>query len=229
MATRTTKKRSAKPGARRADPATRRPAQQDRGQKRIEELLDAAEAVIVESGVDGMTTNAVAERAGAGMGSLYHFFASKEAILGALAERYMGVMRSLTAYEGRAELRTLPLATLADAIVDPLAEFFRRTPAYSHVFHAIDRPGARDRACGELHEAASAQVESIIAARAPHLDPKRRRVHAMAAVEMVHALLTAAFAGPAAQRAPLIAETKRLLALHAEMIEKGDEPLERLR
>ncbi len=230
MASRSARKpRPAKPRPRRAAPEARRAPQQDRGQKRIDALLDAAEQVIVQAGVDGMTTNAVAERAGAGMGSLYHFFASKEAILAALAERYMSAMRSLTQYSSQDALRTLLLAALADAIIDPLAEFFRRTPAYPHVFHAIDRPCARDRACGELHEAATQQVEAIIAARVPGMDPKARRIHATASVEMVHALLTAAFAAPASQRADLIAETKRLLALHAEMMEKGDDPLTRLR
>lgn len=229
MTRRTTRKPAARPRARAGKSAERRAPQQDRGQKRIEELLDAAEHVIVEVGIDRMSTNAVAERAGASMSSIYHFFASKEAIIGALAERYMAVMRPLTEYSAQPELRTLPVADMVDAIVDPLVEFFRRSPAYSHVFHAIGRPGAPDGACGALHDAATQQVEHIMEARVPGLAPRERHVHAVAAVEMVHSLLTAAFAGPPSRRAGLIMETKRLLALHAEMIERGDDPMLRLR
>src|SRR5664279_2180076 len=126
MSTRTAIRRAARPKpAPRAEKVTeRRQPQQDRGQKRFEEVLDAAELVIAEVGVEAMTTNAVAARAGAGMGSLYHFFANRDAIVTALAERYVRAMRPLTEYARRPELHEMPLADLADAIVDPLAEFF---------------------------------------------------------------------------------------------------------
>jgi hypothetical protein len=42
-------------------------------------------------------------------------------------------------------------------------------------------------------------------------------------------MLSVAFAAPVAERRPLIEETKRLVALYAEMIETGDDPLARLR
>ena len=68
-----------------ADVRSSRIPVQKRGQQRVEAILDAAEAVFGEMGVDAATTNAIAERAGASVGSLYHFFANKDAILYALA------------------------------------------------------------------------------------------------------------------------------------------------
>jgi AcrR family transcriptional regulator len=215
------------PGTARA--GERRQPQQDRGQKRFEEVLDAAEQVIAEVGVEDMTTNAVAARAGSGMGSLYRFFANKDAIVGALAERYIRTMRPITEYAGRPELHGLPLADLADAIVEPLAEFFRRTPAYRHVYHAVNQPGSAGVFECELRESVVVNVAAMMAARIPRLNPARRRVHAKAAVELVHGMLSVAFAAPVAERRPLIEETKRLVALYAEMIETGDDPLARLR
>jgi len=230
MTTRTPARRTPRPRpATRPAPAAKPKPQQDRGQKRFEEVLDAAEQVIAEIGVEAMTTNAVAARAGAGMGSLYHFFANKDAIVVALAERYTNAMRPLTEYADRPELRQLPLASLSDAIVDPLATFFRSAPAYRHVWHAVNQPGSECVFECDLQDSVVASVAAMMAARNPGANAKRLRVHAMAAVELVHGMLSAAFAAPVADRQPLIDETKRLLTLYAEMIETGDDPMKRLR
>ena len=75
-----------------------RAPQQHRGQRRFEQLLDAAEALIIEQGLEALTTNAVAERAESSVGSLYHFFpGGKEAIVEGLAVRYLTRMRDINA------------------------------------------------------------------------------------------------------------------------------------
>ena len=68
-----------------------------------------------------------------------------------------------------------------------------------------------------------------MAARAPDTPPRRRRIHAMVAVELVHRMLGFAFQQSPRQRRPIIAETKRLLSLYSEMIVKHDDPMARLR
>lgn len=195
----------------------------------MEKVLDAAESVIAEVGIDHATTNAIAARAGSGMGSLYHFFPNKEAIVQALSERYSRRMRALVDYPSRPELAGVPLARLADLVVDPLVAFMRRSPAYWHVFHAAHAAGTTGACEDDLYQVIVSNVDVLIGARAPHVTPARRRVLAMVMVELVHALLAAAFQAPAKQRRPIIRETKRLLALHAEMIQNGDDPLQRLR
>jgi len=226
--TRTPARRTTRPAARTEKPS-RRPPQQDRGQKRYEAVLDAAERVIAEVGVEAMTTNAVAARAGAGMGSLYHFFADKNAIVVALAERYTSAMRPLTEYARQPELPRLPVADMTDAIVDPLVAFFHSAPAYRHVWHAVNQPGSQSAFQCDLQESVVKSVSAMVSARVPRVSAKRLRVFALAAVEMVHGMLSTAFSAPPADRQALIGETKRMLALYAEMIETGDDPLERLR
>ena len=206
----------------------RRPIQH-RGDTRLQAVLDAAELVIAEVGVEAATTNAIAARAGSGMGSLYRFFPNKQAIVDALAERYMAAMRPLTLYMERPQLATMPVARMVDAIVDPLIEFFRRSPAYRHVFHTTNQPGAPSRPCEAMKEAVVSHVDGLMAARAPKLPAAERRVHAEVAVELVHGMLGVAFEKPAHQRAPYLLEAKRLLALYAEMVQSGDDPLRRLR
>ncbi len=53
-----------------------------------ETILDAAEAVVIESGAGHMTLDAVAARAGVSKGGLLYHFATKEDLLRAMLERF---------------------------------------------------------------------------------------------------------------------------------------------
>lgn len=66
---------------------TRRQPVQERSRRTVRQILDAAERIIGEAGVDAVTTRSVAERAGIVAPSLYRFFADREEILDALVEQ----------------------------------------------------------------------------------------------------------------------------------------------
>ena len=66
---------------------------QARAAHRIEALLDAAAAVVVEHGIEHLTTALVAERAGASIGTVYRYFPDRVAVLVALAERNLERLR----------------------------------------------------------------------------------------------------------------------------------------
>jgi AcrR family transcriptional regulator len=66
----------------------RRTPIQERSAGTIATILEAATQVLEKRGLAGFNTNAVAERAGVSIGSLYQYFPGKEAILAALLERY---------------------------------------------------------------------------------------------------------------------------------------------
>lgn len=65
----------------------KRPVQQ-RSRDMVATLLDAASRVIVERGLDNLTTNHVAEAAGVSVGSLYQYFDDKDALVEALMQRH---------------------------------------------------------------------------------------------------------------------------------------------
>jgi AcrR family transcriptional regulator len=88
-------------------------------------LLDAAQAIVAESGVDAVTMSAVAKRSGVSSGAPYRHFKDRTELLRALSER---------AQENLAE-RTL--AAIAEAPT-PLEGFRRSGVAY--VRFAIDEP-----------------------------------------------------------------------------------------
>jgi AcrR family transcriptional regulator len=204
----------------------RRQPQQERGERRVGAILDAAAEVIAEVGVEAATTNAIAERAGAAVGSLYHFFPNKEAIIRALAARYEAELREISRQAMPAAAQQLSTALMAEAIIEPLARFMERNPAYLPVFYATADPRHPSCLSVELHQAIVGLVEQLIATRTPSLPPARRQLKANFSVQMVHRMLEYAWSVPVSMRADIIRELKRVLALHAEMIESGRDPLQ---
>ena len=72
----------------RLDLRTRRDPAQERSRQTVDAIVEAAGQLLVEHGRIGVTTNVVAERAGASIGSVYQYFPNKEAIFAALQERH---------------------------------------------------------------------------------------------------------------------------------------------
>jgi AcrR family transcriptional regulator len=65
----------------------RKIAVQTRATKTVEAIVEAAARILEKSGFEGYTTNAVAERAGVSIGSLYQYFPNKDVLTLALIER----------------------------------------------------------------------------------------------------------------------------------------------
>jgi AcrR family transcriptional regulator len=104
--------------------APRKAPQQARSQRTVEALLEAAAQVLEARGIAGFNTNAVAERAGVGIGSLYQYFPSKEALtLGLMqreAERFHAEARAALQHaDGTAALRALIAASVAQQLRRP--------------------------------------------------------------------------------------------------------------
>jgi len=62
---------------------------QDRGERRIADVVGAASFLFGKHGFDGTTMNAIAARAGLSIGSLYQYFPDKDAIVDAVAAAYV--------------------------------------------------------------------------------------------------------------------------------------------
>lgn len=67
----------------------RRKAKQDRARETVGVVLEAAARVLARHGYAGATTNRIAEAAGVSVGTVYEYFANKEAVFEALVEREM--------------------------------------------------------------------------------------------------------------------------------------------
>ncbi len=80
------------------DPAKpRRSPVQARSRATVEAILEAAACILRERGWEALTTNAVAERAGVNIGSLYQYFPNKQAITAELQRRHAEKVREAMA------------------------------------------------------------------------------------------------------------------------------------
>jgi AcrR family transcriptional regulator len=69
------------------DIAPRKPPRQRRARVTVEILLEAATRILDRDGLEGFTTNHVAEVAGVSIGTLYQYYPNKAALVAALIQR----------------------------------------------------------------------------------------------------------------------------------------------
>jgi AcrR family transcriptional regulator len=201
----------------------RRVPQQDRGQRRVDRILDAAAELIAEVGVEAASTNAIAARAETSVGSLYQFFPNRDAIVRALAARYHAQFEALKEQTMSLDRASLPLDDMLRGIIEPIAAFCESNGAYRHVYMATSDPlGGPSPEERELHLALVARIEAMIARRTPWIAPAQRHATAMVQVETVHWLLFHALGMPPEERRAVIDELLRMLVCALE-------PFDRLR
>lgn len=90
---------------------------QQRSQRTVGFILEAAAYILAEDGLEGFTTNRIAERAGVNIASLYQYFPDKMAILEALQQRHM-TQPDADRTGIAARLQALPLEDMLRQIVD---------------------------------------------------------------------------------------------------------------
>ena len=73
-------------------PRPRKAPRQLRSQETVKVIVEAAARVLEAGGLDAFSTNAVAERAGVSIGSLYQYFPQKNALVGVLIARETAVL-----------------------------------------------------------------------------------------------------------------------------------------
>lgn len=200
-------------------PLAARAPQQERGQRRVEQILDAAEAVFAEVGVEGASMQAIADRAQASVGSLYHFFPSKDAVVEALGVRYTELVSRANEEAMPLELAHIPTAELFDRVFAAQMRFVLDTPAFPAVHEAVARhcPAVEDT----MNAALVGHVAKFLALRYPELTPAEQLVSAMVSVSTVHAQLHLASRLEPAQRDAVIAEAKRMLVSHYSALDRS--------
>ena len=110
---------------------------QRRSSQRLDALLDAAAEIVDELGFERLTTQMVAERAGASIGTVYRYFPDRVAVLHALRERSVRRYRERLAetMERSALDQWRDVVTLA---LDVCADMYREEPGF-RVMHAAPR------------------------------------------------------------------------------------------
>ncbi|MBC9734841.1 TetR/AcrR family transcriptional regulator [Nocardioides marmotae] len=139
---------------------SRRVPTQARSRRRVEKMLDAAARLVVERGVEALTTRDIAEAAGVPVASLYQYFADKDDVLVALAARDMEEMDEqvsrdvTTLLESGAEVT---LASLVRTVMEAFVAVYHRRAAFV-VLYLRGRTNVAVHRFGREHNAKIAEA-----------------------------------------------------------------------
>ena len=146
---------------------SRRVPQQERGTRRVAQLLEAASAVFAEVGYDAATMTAIAERAAASIGAVYQYFPNKEAIVLALRNQYGNEMEAhWTVVEEFPAGMSVP--QIAHRLVDLMVEFVEQHPAF---FAVLDAPIKYTRDA-QARQRLRLRLATVFRSRNPSLSPE---------------------------------------------------------
>lgn len=162
----------------------RRTPRQTRAMQTWDAILDAAAQILRTHGEARFTTNHIAERAGVSIGTLYQYFADKDAILNALSDREVGRLHGeLHAVAVKDSMASLE--SRARHFVRALIDFFARRRRSRRIvllkLLAVVSTGKPDaRFAGILHDVTAMWNESA---------PPDHRVDALSMTVLSQALL----------------------------------------
>jgi AcrR family transcriptional regulator len=184
----------------------RRVPQQDRGERRVAEVLEAAAAVIADVGYEAATMTEMAERAGASIGALYQYFPNKEAIARALRQQYGDEIEARWTPLA-AQGAKLSISQLVDRIFEVIIDLMEYRPAYIELMNAPKNykrdPAARIR----LREHFAAAFRE----KQPELTPEAAFRIANVAVQVVKGMKPLYADAKPAEREEIVREFKLLL------------------
>ena len=188
---------------------TAKEPKRERGKQRVAALIDAGAELFAEKGYEATTMTEIAQRAGAAIGSLYQFFPSKEALAEALFNRY--AERAAASFARVEELAPgRPARELADLLID--YKLALRTDRDATIALSSSVAGIVERR-KPLGDALRGRIASILRAANRALSEDEAAAAAVI-VSQVMKIVPALAATENERPLPLIAETRKLLALY---------------
>ena len=191
MATRPGK--SARPAPRKAtapeSPGPRVP-RQERGQRRVDAILDTTAAIVAEDGLAAATMHAIAKRSGTTIGSMYHFFPDRDLVIVALAERHGRAIGEMATTLVAVDWSALSLEGAVDRYVESGVDYVRRHPDLFPVAQAalVMRPDLRQRDDSPEH-LLLAVTKAIVSARTPDAPATERTARAVMMLALVEGVV----------------------------------------
>lgn len=191
----------------------RRAPVQERSRKRVEAILDATERLVVDRGVEALTTREIAVAAGVPVASLYQYFADKEGVLLALAERDMAEMDQQVVDDLDGAELTVPL--LVETAMRAFVKVYARRPAFVEIY-LRGRTNAALHAYGREHNVRIARALRGIAVEGGLARPEFTEQAAVLAVEVGDRVFQLAYESDARGDQSLVEEGIVLMTAYLE-------------
>ena len=190
--------------------ARKRPTQA-RGQRRVDLILDAVSTILVEKGFDGVTTGAIAKKAGIPVGSIYQFFPNKYAILKALSERHAKLFADMVARVVQSRAGSFSLDELVDAVYDGATKVMFSNRAVIVLWAGMQHSEEMRAADAQLHYDAAEYTRAALAPLLPNVGSERLEVVILVLVRVTSAALFQAAHEETSRRDQIVSELKRLV------------------
>ena len=157
-----------RPMPRAARTVQRRKPRQKRAEDTIVVLLDATERVVSKRGFHAATTNHIAKVAGVSIGTLYHYFPTKEALVAAVVHRMwqselVAVMEHASAFQDKplAEAIRLVVGALVDEVGKKIALYRYWYSEASHLGELATGLAMSDQAVGFVRSVLEARRDEV--------------------------------------------------------------------
>ena len=165
----------------------RKRPRQERSKATVDAILTAAAKVLHAEGVEGATTNRIAELAGVSIGSLYQYFPSKDALVAALIDAANQKWRET--FEAKVVmLWKEDLAVAARALVGELFRGYQENIRLHQILQAHLPLVGRMEDVRRLREDIGAMVRAALESRREELVPKNLDLAVFIMVRTVDAL-----------------------------------------
>jgi len=189
----------------------RRVPQQERGERRVAELLEAAASEFAEVGYDAATMKAIAERAGASIGAIYQYFPNKQAVAGALRNQYVSKMEEHW-IELEEATAGLSIQERTQKFVDAMIRFMEEHPAYITI---LDAPldSKQDK---KIRDHLRERLANVFHTRRPGISREQAYRVACVSLEIIKSMNTLYTAAKPQDRSEIVREYKLALAAYLE-------------
>jgi len=179
---------------------------QERGERRVAGLLEAAAAIFSEVGYEAATMRDIAERAGASIGSLYQFFPNKEVVARAIKTQYCQELKRVWANLVAVGAKT-PTIRLVDQFLNVTIQAIEQHPA---IIRLMDAPRSANPA-SDIKESLREQLVELFLTRKPRMSRNKAHRYAEITIQMVRALMWLYLENERSEREALVTEMKSAL------------------
>ncbi|HWT97452.1 MAG TPA: helix-turn-helix domain-containing protein, partial [Terriglobales bacterium] len=187
------------------------------GKERVAALLSAAVEVFAEKGFEAATMTEIAAKAGASIGSLYQFFATKDVLAAALHQANGEALSQMLEQLAQETAGQNPIA-VADRLFADLKSFLDQHPAFVVLLDRRDP----DHAAKEVRRAKlRGQIADLLQQTRPPLAAARAEAMAVIILHVMKAAMTITNENDLVNGPAALDELRAMLKGHLEAAAKG--------
>ncbi|WP_372662739.1 TetR/AcrR family transcriptional regulator [Amycolatopsis kentuckyensis] len=190
---------------------------QARAREKLARVLEAADRLLAEEGVEALTTTRVAAAAGVSVGTLYQYLPDRDAITEALADGYLARLEDLmTAFTDQAARETWgdPVGLLVDAF----AALYRAEPGFRALWLGRGLTAATREADIAHKRVMAAGVHRVLVAQGRLRDDEAAATACRTAFLAADAVIQEAFRADPDGAAALLDQLKAMLRAYLERL-----------